>query len=239
MHGWRLRIGVMLPSSCTVYEPEFAQIVSTQNGIYSYTSRLFLKDTGYEGLAEMNKRIEDCSEQLATIDPDIVCYMCTAGSFIGGSDGEQRIIDTISKHVKCPIVTTSGGVVSSLKNFDATKIAMLAPYDKEVVEREVFFFSQHGIKVKDYLYQDIPDNIDRGKQLPEITYNYAKKLKYQGVDAILLSCGNIRSIEIIETLEKDVGLPVISSVTATAWKILRTAGIKDKINGYGKLLSDF
>jgi len=206
MHGWRLRIGVMLPSSCTVYEPEFAQIVSTQNGIYSYTSRLFLKDTGYEGLAEMNKRIEDCSEQLATIDPDIVCYMCTAGSFIGGSDGEQRIIDTISKHVKCPIVTTSGGVVSSLKNFDATKIAMLAPYDKEVVEREVFFFSQHGIK---------------------------------GVDAILLSCGNIRSIEIIETLEKDVGLPVISSVTATAWKILRTAGIKDKINGYGKLLSDF
>jgi maleate cis-trans isomerase len=46
-------------------------------------------------------------------------------------------------------------------------------------------------------------------------------------------------VEIIETIEKDLQKPVITSNQATLWNILRMANINDKIQGYGQLLSDY
>jgi maleate cis-trans isomerase len=45
------------------------------------------------------------------------------------------------------------------------------------------------------------------------------------------------SLDIIQTLEADLGKPVLSSVTATMWMMLRQVSIGDPINGVGKILS--
>ncbi len=54
-------------------------------------------------------------------------------------------------------------------------------------------------------------------------------------DGILISCTNFRSLEVIDQLEMDLGKPVISSNTASMWKILQLAGVKDKVLGAGNL----
>ena len=49
-------------------------------------------------------------------------------------------------------------------------------------------------------------------------------------------CTNFRTIEIIEKLEKDAQIPVVTSVQATLWNYLRKIHCNEPIPGYGKLL---
>ena len=57
-------------------------------------------------------------------------------------------------------------------------------------------------------------------------------------DAIFISCGALRSIEIIDELEQLAGKPVITSNQAMAWDVMRLAGIEDRVSGYGRLLGE-
>jgi len=71
---------------------------------------------------------------------------------------------------------------------------------------------------------------------PEFIKEYARSLDRPEADAIFISCGGLRSLEIIDALEQEVGKPVVASNQATFWDTIRLAGIDDKIEGYGQLL---
>lgn len=57
-------------------------------------------------------------------------------------------------------------------------------------------------------------------------------------NAVLLSCIAVHSLEIIEALEYDLKKPVVSSNQVTMWKLLRMAGVDERITGFGRLLSE-
>lgn len=114
---------------------------------------------------------------------------------------------------------------------------MLTPYNEDITRREVDYLRSRNIKVVDYRYLDIEDNLDRGAQMPEITFEHARKLNFEGADAVFLSCGNIRALEIIPLLERHTGKPVVASSPATTWLALRVAGINDAVEGFGRLLT--
>ena len=88
MYGWRATIGFMLPSSCLVYEQEFARITGDLDGVIGVPARLLITQCDATGLAAMNDQIDQAARQLATCDPDVVVYMCTSGSFMDGESGE-------------------------------------------------------------------------------------------------------------------------------------------------------
>jgi maleate cis-trans isomerase len=239
MYGWRALIGFMLPSSCTVYEPEFQKITAGLDGVIGCPSRLKITQTDAKGLADMNTNIEKAAEELATLKPDLVIYMCTAGSFFKGRAWENEIHEKIKKITLAPVMTTSEAVVESLKALKMSKVAMWTPYDKDVTEREVKFLQENNIQVTDYKYEDIVENLDRGAQHPQRTFYYAKQLDVSQADGIFISCANIRSIEILSLLEQDIKKPVVSSSQATTWLALRKVGITTPINGYGSLLERY
>ena len=51
-----------------------------------------------------------------------------------------------------------------------------------------------------------------------------------------MSCTSLRTIEILEELEADVGKPVVSPNQASFWATLRLAGVNEKVEGFGRLL---
>jgi maleate cis-trans isomerase len=44
------------------------------------------------------------------------------------------------------------------------------------------------------------------------------------------------TIPILETLEQDLGKPVISAASAMMWNALQLAGVRPHVPGYGRLL---
>jgi maleate cis-trans isomerase len=60
-------------------------------------------------------------------------------------------------------------------------------------------------------------------------------MRRDDADAYFISCANIRSIDVIEVLERDLGKPVITSNQAAFWRALRMAGVNDVIPALGSL----
>jgi maleate isomerase len=58
-------------------------------------------------------------------------------------------------------------------------------------------------------------------------------------DGLIAACLNFRSHLVIDTLEARIGKPVVTSTQAVLWHLLRIAGIKTPIHGFGLLLREY
>jgi maleate cis-trans isomerase len=58
------------------------------------------------------------------------------------------------------------------------------------------------------------------------------------VDAVVLSCCDMPTLEAIPVIETAIGKPVTSSTQALFWRAARTVGISEAISGRGRLLAE-
>jgi len=233
MYGWRLRIGVLIPSTNTVVESELNRMVP--RGVSLHAARMMLTETTAETLTGMVDESEEAAERLATAKVDIILYACTSGSFVGGVEWEENITRKISKRTGIPAITTAGSVVAAFQAIKAKKVSMATPYIKDLHEREISFFSEKDFDIIASEYLGLKENTVIGSQYPEKAYGLAKKSLRQDTDTIFISCTDLRSIEILQLLENETGRSVISSNQASLWMALRQSGIQDKLEGFGSL----
>jgi maleate isomerase len=103
---------------------------------------------------------------------------------------------------------------------------------------EAEYLEKQGFEILDFQGMNLLKDPDIRLVAPDYIKEYAKKLNHVEADAIFISCGGLRSLEIVEALENEVGKPVVVSNQAMFWNALRMAGIDDKIEGYGRLFTD-
>jgi maleate cis-trans isomerase len=73
---------------------------------------------------------------------------------------------------------------------------------------------------------------------PEQNAEMASEVDRPESQAILISCSNFRTLEIIELLERKLGKPVLTSNMASLWKMLRVLGDRRCLPGAGRLFRD-
>ncbi|RWO17956.1 MAG: arylmalonate decarboxylase, partial [Mesorhizobium sp.] len=79
---------------------------------------------------------------------------------------------------------------------------------------------------------------DMVRVTPDYIYEFAKQVDRADSDAIFISCGALRSVDIIQALEAESGKPVITSNQAMMWDCLRLAGVNDRSDKYGRLFKE-
>ena len=62
---------------------------------------------------------------------------------------------------------------------------------------------------------------------------------YPDADTIYFPAPHWGIIDVIDPLEQDLGVNVVTAIQAIVWESLRRCGIEDRINGYGRLLRDW
>jgi len=63
-------------------------------------------------------------------------------------------------------------------------------------------------------------------------------LAQSDVDVIYLVRGGWRTLDIIETLESDMGVPVLHTVPARVWSTQKSFHVGQRTTGYGRLLAE-
>jgi maleate isomerase len=114
----------------------------------------------------------------------------------------------------------------------------VTPYIEEINKREKIFMESIGFEVVYEKGLGISDTIEIAKISPGTVYRLGREAiaKAPEADTLFLSCGNMRTIEVLSALEKDTGRPVISSNQALLWAALKAVGVRDPIYGFGSLL---
>jgi len=231
-YGWRLRLGMLLPSSNPVGEPEVAAMLPP--GISLHTTRLKLAGSSREELLAMTAKVEEGAALLADAGVDLIGFNCTAVSTFDETMAEN-IRARISKASAVPAISTADGIVAGFQALGVQRLVLLTPYIDPVNEREIAFLARHGIEVLSHSGLGLSEGQGMASVEPGEWYRRALAMRNPQADAYFLSCTAIRVLPIIEALERDLDKPVLTSNQALVWHVLRTSGFRDAPPGLGML----
>jgi maleate isomerase len=220
MNGWRARLGLIVPSTNTVNEPEFYR--NLPEGISLHTSRMRLGAVTAEKLEGMADDIERCAKLLKTANVDVIAYGCTTGSLVKGVGYDKEIESRLEEVSGIPTVATAASIKRAFDALNISSLSITTPYIQDLNNREVEFLQDAGYDVLEIEGLGLTSNLDIGAQRPETAYCRARSVADADPDGIFISCTNYRTFEIIEHLESDLGKPVVTSNQATLWNALKT-----------------
>jgi maleate cis-trans isomerase len=63
-----------------------------------------------------------------------------------------------------------------------------------------------------------------------------KEITTPDTDAVFVACTQLRALEVLDILERDLGKPVYSAVQASAWQAFDAMGLDPGIDDCGSLL---
>lgn len=233
-YGWRMRLGMLLPSSNPVAEPELTRYLP--QGVSLHTTRLKLAGSTREDLLGMTARVEEAATLLVDAGVDRIVFNCTAVSTFDPEMGEslrQRMEATCGR----PATSTSDAIVAALARLAPRRIALVTPYIDPVVEREIAFLKHYGYEVVAELGLGLKEGKAMSSIEPGQWYRHTLDMVGKEADLVFLSCTAIRVFDVIAQIERDLGIPVLTSNQAMLWWCLREAGLQDRIPSLGILLS--
>lgn len=238
MGGWRAKIGVLIPSVNTVLEPDFYRMVP--RGVTVHVSRLARSSALRDDLQDvyrMNQQIERAADEIASADVNVILYGCTGGSLLEGLGYDQQIIERIEEETGIEATTTATAVVRALRHLAIARLVVATPYSDDLNSMERKFLEQSGFEVLNL--EGLSLSTDYASWPAERTYSFARDLATAvglELDGIFVSCTNFPAIKVIEALEEDLGVSVVTSNQASLWDCLRIVGVRSRIRGYGHLL---
>ena len=163
----------------------------------------------------------------------------SAPTFFGGYKKCVEKREYMARLCKVPVSSGSFACEAALNCFGAHRIAVLSPY-AEIGDVEVTrFFTEAGFDVVRFKGLRCVSPIAIAEVSREELREHILRLDGDDIDALVQVGTNLSMISLVPELEKAVCKPVIAINTATYWHALRALGIRQKIQGFGRLLQEF
>lgn len=236
----RARFGILVPFTNTNLEPDMAMM--RPEGVSLHFSRM----GGYDedeipDETQMHKLgsadLDEPLSLLMGVKPDVVFYGCTSATLTHGPEFDRTLAEKIKATSGAETVTAAGALVNALGTVGARRIGFASPYVAAINKMAIGFLGEMGIEtVARSQVTETLDNEGQGALDPDRVYALGRDADHPEADAIVMSCTDMRSTEVIAKLEQDLGKPVISSNQAMLFQALQLLNMPDPVRGFGQLL---
>ncbi|MGI9607547.1 MAG: maleate cis-trans isomerase family protein [Acidimicrobiales bacterium] len=232
----RAKIGFVLLATEQTIESDMMRLAPPGVGVH-FTRAANPDQITAENLAAMISGLAPAAEVLApNAGLDVICYACTSGSVVMGEDA---VCAELRKGAPDAIPTTLvSGVFAALDVLGARKVVVATPYLDEVNAIEADYMRARGIEVLTIEGLNITNDSDMVRVAPDYIRDFAISVDRPDADAIFVSCGALRTTEVIDEIEAATGRPCVASNQAMLWHCLRLAGIDDRLDDLGVLFRE-
>ena len=250
MPGWRARIALISPQGETL---ERTFNVYAPRGVSTNTTKIWFPGPSVEGLVHLSDQLESAAKIFAGWHHDLAMFGCTSGSLVKGVGFDKECIERLEKASGFPALTTSTAVLEGFDKLGMPSTAVLTPYPDETNAAEKKFREDNGIKVTTidaieesparHRSNTVADGLKQVRRpcIPDLEdtqiYKSVMKMDLSGAQSLFISCAGLDTMEIVEMLETDLGIPVITSCQASLWGALRHCRVGDRMPRYGKLFT--
>jgi maleate isomerase len=239
---------MIVPSSNTTMETEIPAMLQARQEIAPerftfHSSRMRMKAVTPEELARMDADSERCAAELSDARCDVMAYACLVAIMCQKPGyhevSEERLTAvTGANDSPAPVVSSAGALLDALHLMGAHRVALVAPYLEPLTATVIEYMEASGVKVLDHVSLGVADNVAVGRLDPQNLKEIWKRLDLTGADALVLSaCVQMPSLPVVQEVEDEAGLPVITAATATVHRILSTLGLPPVVPNAGSLLA--
>jgi maleate isomerase len=233
------RIGLIIPSSNRLTEPQLRHFAPPELGIH--VTRLQMTGKWNRPLSALTEDIQRAAGALADAKPDIIVFHCTGHAMEEGPEGDARTRDLIKRATGIEAMSTGGAIVEAIGALNLKRLILLTPYDQDTNDHEIEFLRQIDVTVLNDVALALPGSDQYLAVPPERWVELAVANARDAADGYFLSCTNTTQIEAIEPIEQKLGKPVVNSNQAVLWaamsRLRHKLGAAQSRPGLGRLVS--
>ncbi|MEM8653336.1 MAG: aspartate/glutamate racemase family protein [Pseudomonadota bacterium] len=167
---------------------------------------------------------------------DVVGYACTSGTNLIGAKQVQTLIQSACSTalVTDPLSAT----FAAIRTLGLARIGIVSPYTAAIAQDLRAAFERAGIEVPSAVTfgEEIEANVARIAPTSLISAAH-EVVRAAKIDGVFLSCTNLRTFGVIDGLEAELGLPVLSSNQVLAWHMAQQAKMGQMNSGVGRLMT--
>ena len=235
--GFRARIGIVYPGAGFHHISDFHKLAPKGVAVGAAAVPRH-KDESAEAMMHLDEKVVETAKIVAGSHPDVIGWICTAGSFMKGKGHDERLVREMEAATGIPCTTTSTAMMAAFRQLGIRKLSLCTPYPNNVNDIEKKFLEDNGFKVVKCEGLDLVDNNILAHLPPSVLYRLAKAVDTPEADGVFISCTGIDALDVIDALEQDLGKPVVTSNQAAYWMCFKMAGVGEPVHGYGRLMSE-
>jgi len=235
--SWRGTVGIIRPTLRTGGFEDLVRMLPEGIGVIP-----LCLDVRRGALDEFQKGIhayEPKIAQLAEAGVDVINPSGAPPFMVLGYRGEQRQIEAWEKKYKTAIFTSGTTTLDALRALDVKRFVGATYFRGDINKIYARYFTDAGFDVLDMAGMDV--DFDKVQELSSReVYRFVKRvfLANSTAQAIYMLGPAWRTLDIVEKLEDDLGVPVIHAVPAQCWDIQRHLSVRQPLFGFGRLIAD-
>lgn len=241
--GTRLKVGSLVPSTCSSVEPEVATMqvegVTHMAARIQVPNQTFRSDADAEAIVEATQPdLLPALDRLMSCNPDRVIMAMAVPCFWNGVAGCNALQEKLDARAGVPVMLPPNAIAKAARALGATRLGIVSPYMPLADRHVARWFTESGFTVAEIEGLRAPQEDEVINLTPEQLAGGFAAVDGPEVDAFVHVGTSIAMARLVEDFEARFGKPVISVNVACWWATLRTAGIPDTLAGFGRLFRD-
>ena len=231
------RIGLIVLHTDETTERDYQRMLPRDGEVMYYTSRVHtVNPVTIDNLRKMSDQLSYAASLLIPdVDLDVITYSCTSGTLaIGYDEVAEQIRAGGRSDVK--VVTPLTAACYAFKKLGIKSISLLTPYIDSITQPMRDYIEQDGVKVINAKSFYVESDVDIARLQPKQIKAAVIDTYDTNADALFMSCTALRAADVVEELEAELGVPVLSSNQCMFWQALRLSGYTKPVTGFGRLM---
>ncbi|SMX29243.1 Arylmalonate decarboxylase [Pelagimonas phthalicica] len=233
--GTRANLGVIVLETDETLEHEFSRIMN-RAGVALYHSRIpMVPEIRPDTLARMEQDLPASARLLPpSLTFDAIGFGCTSASTVIGSDRVAETVQTVCTGAQ--VTDPLAAIIAAGRHLGVKKLGFVTPYIPEVSAKMRAKLEEAGFEIAGFgSFEEGNDQVVARITKASILEAIETTAAQAPCDAVVVSCTNLRCLDVIPLAEERLGKPVLSSNQALAWHMLRLAGVQDPSPEFGQL----
>jgi maleate isomerase len=244
--GFRARLGLLVPHAAIGSESELAAMAPA--GVSIHAARVPLGVMRAGGLMDPTIALEpvrafadpplvdDAAELLAAAPLHAIGFAFTSSSYVRGASDDEVLRRRLEARTRgIPVAISSVSAVLGLRALGAHRIALVDPpwFSPELTALGVDYFAGQGFSIAHAASAGVPS--EQRAINPGQLFEWVREHVPAEADAVYIGGNGLRAVGVIQALEEDLRIPVLTANQVLLWHLLHLAGTRSPVAGYGRL----
>jgi arylmalonate decarboxylase len=228
-------LGMIFPPANYEIPPEYKRMY--RSGVRFIGIGVGLPAMTPEGYDSVIDKIVPTAIELKKRGAQAISIMGTSLTFYKGAAFNRQLQTAVTKATGLHSTTMSNGIIEGLKVAGAKRVAVATAYNEEVTDRLKAFLHENGFEVVHAKGLGILLNVPQSAQDGLFEFSASVKEAAPTADALLISCGALKTLDLLAPLEKRCKVPVVSSQPHGLWNAVKLVGLSGRVEGFGSVLA--